>query len=203
MVPPMALTTCPECDGRVSDSATSCPHCGYPVAEKSANASSEITTPTAPGWYKDPAGQASHEAYWDGEKWTGATRQPGSTAAQQPSTMARPWLFAAGAFLILGSFLPWAQAGIFSLSGTSGDGVLTLMAGVVVGLLGIVQPKNVVPGAVALVASIGSVWVVWNVFDNFSDTPENIGAGILVTGLGGILGVVGGIRALDDRNTNQ
>lgn len=27
----MALNTCPECDGRISDQATSCPHCGYPI----------------------------------------------------------------------------------------------------------------------------------------------------------------------------
>lgn len=28
----MALITCPECNGRVSDKATTCPHCGYPIA---------------------------------------------------------------------------------------------------------------------------------------------------------------------------
>lgn len=27
----MALLTCPECDGRVSDAAAACPHCGYPI----------------------------------------------------------------------------------------------------------------------------------------------------------------------------
>lgn len=30
--------------------------------------------PVEPGWYEDPSGEATHEAYWDGEKWTGATR---------------------------------------------------------------------------------------------------------------------------------
>lgn len=28
----MALITCPECSGQVSDKAASCPHCGYPIA---------------------------------------------------------------------------------------------------------------------------------------------------------------------------
>lgn len=28
----MALITCPECNGQVSDKAATCPHCGYPVA---------------------------------------------------------------------------------------------------------------------------------------------------------------------------
>ena len=28
----MVLLTCPECGGKVSDQATSCPHCGYPIS---------------------------------------------------------------------------------------------------------------------------------------------------------------------------
>lgn len=28
-----------------------------------------------PGWYKDPSGVAEHEAYWDGQSWTGETRR--------------------------------------------------------------------------------------------------------------------------------
>lgn len=32
------------------------------------------TSPTIPGWYYDPSGSATHQAYWDGGKWTGATR---------------------------------------------------------------------------------------------------------------------------------
>ena len=27
-----------------------------------------------PGWYNDPEGVYSHQAYWDGEKWTGEIR---------------------------------------------------------------------------------------------------------------------------------
>lgn len=27
----MALITCPECNGQVSDKAVTCPHCGYPI----------------------------------------------------------------------------------------------------------------------------------------------------------------------------
>ncbi|MCF2570113.1 tyrosine-type recombinase/integrase [Mediterraneibacter glycyrrhizinilyticus] len=30
----MALTTCPECSGKVSDKAYSCPHCGYPLRDE-------------------------------------------------------------------------------------------------------------------------------------------------------------------------
>ncbi|MCH7471423.1 hypothetical protein IIA79_00525 [bacterium] len=31
----MPLIDCPECDGRVSTSADSCPHCGHPFAQSS------------------------------------------------------------------------------------------------------------------------------------------------------------------------
>ena len=30
----MALITCPECSGKVSDKAYSCPHCGFPMQGK-------------------------------------------------------------------------------------------------------------------------------------------------------------------------
>lgn len=29
----MALTVCPECEGKVSDKAFACPSCGYPMAQ--------------------------------------------------------------------------------------------------------------------------------------------------------------------------
>ncbi|MGA7281686.1 MAG: DUF2510 domain-containing protein [Acidimicrobiia bacterium] len=43
------------------------------------------SVPTAPGWYNDPTGKATHQAYWDGDKWTGATRDgPTSSPAGVP-----------------------------------------------------------------------------------------------------------------------
>lgn len=30
----MSLIHCPECNSQISDRATTCPHCGYPVADK-------------------------------------------------------------------------------------------------------------------------------------------------------------------------
>ncbi len=33
----MALTLCPECQGKVSDQASACPHCGFPVKSKIAD----------------------------------------------------------------------------------------------------------------------------------------------------------------------
>ncbi len=33
----MALMVCPECKGTVSDKATLCPHCGFPIAKENAD----------------------------------------------------------------------------------------------------------------------------------------------------------------------
>jgi hypothetical protein len=44
----------------------------------------EAPTPTEPGWYNDPSGKDSHQAYWDGQQWTGATRSGSSAPADVP-----------------------------------------------------------------------------------------------------------------------
>jgi len=31
--------------------------------------------PGRPGWYNDPEGVYQHQAYWDGQRWTGQTRR--------------------------------------------------------------------------------------------------------------------------------
>jgi len=83
----MALTNCPECLREVSDRAETCPHCGNPLKEKQ-----------PPGWYDDPSGQAPHQAYWDGEKWTGQIR-PGPRTTRR--TRFPPWVWVAGTIVLV------------------------------------------------------------------------------------------------------
>lgn len=48
----MALITCPECNGQVSDKATTCPHCGYPLGKPEKGKEqlvSELAVATKPG----------------------------------------------------------------------------------------------------------------------------------------------------------
>jgi len=52
--------------------------------------------PTVPGWYYDPSGRANHQAYWDGGRWTGATRPDPLTFPAIPGAIgdgdaARKW----------------------------------------------------------------------------------------------------------------
>ncbi len=62
------------------------------------------SSPMEPGWYNDPSGQASHEAYWDGSNWTGATRpDPGIAKSPSPSpvAVAKPPVYKRGWFIAL------------------------------------------------------------------------------------------------------
>lgn len=51
----MALITCPECSGKVSDKAYSCPHCGFPMQGKA--------MPEAPRHEKPP--ENGVQTVWD------------------------------------------------------------------------------------------------------------------------------------------
>jgi len=50
---------------------------------------SDMATPALPGWYNDPEGVRPHQAYWDGEKWTGAIRRE----TDQPTRKNRAWMW--------------------------------------------------------------------------------------------------------------
>ena len=73
--------------------------------------------PTIPDWYQDPAGRFTHQAYWDGERWTGEVRT-GSTV---------PRTFAVGLAVIFGALSLLIVSG---MSGAAGDNSL-IWAGLV------------------------------------------------------------------------
>jgi len=45
----MALLSCPECEASVSDQASSCPHCGYPISKAPVAAQESHSLPNAQG----------------------------------------------------------------------------------------------------------------------------------------------------------
>lgn len=51
------------------------------LAEPSAVTSDPAASPPA-GWYDDPHGVANQQAYWDGQRWTGASRTPAAKPEQ-------------------------------------------------------------------------------------------------------------------------
>lgn len=64
----MALITCPECHGQVSDKAAACPHCGYPIAANNPQEqyafcvkSQPIPTSTVQAWERNIAPKLTAE----------------------------------------------------------------------------------------------------------------------------------------------
>lgn len=99
----------------------------------------------------------------------------------------RAWLLIAGGLLIIGSLLPWAQTGTFSFSGVSGDGVLTLVMGAIVAGLAYPSPSRSTAWFVLGMATV-SVLIAFDVYTSLA--RENIGIGVLVVSIGGLVALV-------------
>lgn len=79
----------------------------YEIVKAELMAEMQADTPTEPterreaGWYDDPGGVHQHQAYWDGEKWTGAIRPAGPPEARKP-LYRRTWFILVAAVFFLG-----------------------------------------------------------------------------------------------------
>lgn len=145
-----------------------------------------------------------------------APSPPPSPALGAPSAAGWTWglasiatvLGAAAAFI--GSFLPWATAGPFTVAGTDGDGMITLVLAVAAGALGAggiaKASKGMLIGSAvcaALVLLIGIVDIadINSVADGPFGLEASVGGGLILTTLGGLVGVIGAILALRDRRS--
>jgi MYXO-CTERM domain-containing protein len=54
---------------------------------------------SAPGWYPDPAGGSGRVRYWDGQRWSGATRA--ATTGPDPTGRRRTWGWAVAGLALL------------------------------------------------------------------------------------------------------
>jgi len=71
-------------------------------------------------------------------------------------------LLACAVAALLCAFLPWAQAGLFTVAGTSGDGALTAGVAILIGVAAIAAATNNSPricGALAVLPGCGIAWV--------------------------------------------
>lgn len=151
----MALTTCPECEHQVSESAATCPNCGHPFHE---------VAPT-----------------------------PQATQSNPVSGPLIAALVAAGA-IVIGSLLPWLSVttifGSVSVSGTEGDGILTLITGAVIAALaGIAFAKKSASRLTGiLIIGLGAVsgLIAFNIFLNLVDNVDLVDSGVLSTIGGGL-----------------
>ena len=98
-------------------------------------------------------------------------------------------LVVGGAILIvLGAFLPWATVFGISIAGIDGDGSLTLLMGLVAGVVALVRPwsRNVRIGTVLLGSLVALVAL--------ADMTSVAGIGIYMTLIGGLLVLYPGAR---------
>lgn len=102
---------------------------------------------------------------------------------------------AGGILMALGSFLPWATAGIFSVAGTSGDGVITLIVGVLVAIIGFAKRQGAIPGLLVIGGGGLGLFIVYNIFGNLD--ADAVGTGLLVTGLGSLVAAIAGFTILN------
>lgn len=154
------------------------------------------------GWYPDPTGEKTdYLAYWNGQEWTGETKpiQKAGEIKGGMTDQTRYFLIGAGVLMAIGSFMPWGQAGIFTVSGTQGDGVITLIAGVVIAIIGIAKRASALSGILVILLAGGSGLIVLNVIANFTDTPESMGTGLFVVGGAALFALIAGVKTLRER----
>jgi hypothetical protein len=105
-------------------------------------------------------------------------------------------LIAAGA-LMVGSLLPWATGPFgVDVSGTRGDGVITLIFGGIVGGLAFLFPRRWA-AVVAALASLGAAVIAIGDTAHIASTPYfAVGYGVVLADIAAIACVVGVILAL-------
>jgi len=112
-----------------------------------------------------------------------------TTSTATPSTASVPtllWVGLGGTILaILGSFLPWVKTPLGNVAGTSGDGVLVLIAGVIAGgALGYAITKKEMTRKLALALLIPAVLMIGVSIYDLLDVRSAASSGLVRTGYG-------------------
>lgn len=179
----MALTTCPECNHEISHLAHTCPSCGHPL----------ITSPEA----------------------VPTAGSPTATNGSQLKVLAYLTI-AAGMLIALGSLLPWRTVsaplvGTVNANGTEGDGILTLILGVLIAASGIVRAmygRSMLSSIAGVVFTVFAAFVTYTAFKSAVEAIElvqsdlaraSIGIGLWVVLVGVVCGFVGTFGSLTKR----
>jgi hypothetical protein len=149
-----------------------------------------------PGWYQAPEGP--FERWWDGSQWTAHARPLEPLSAPTPAPLsaaarAAGWLMAAsGGLVVIGALLPWATWGPFTLAGTSGDGQITLVLGLVAIAVGVWRGLAKRPSGLQLATSVtaavlGAIVTLIGLVDaaDVSDYAS-VGGGLVLTIVAGL-----------------
>jgi hypothetical protein len=126
--------------------------------------------------------------------------KPATASISAPGLGATSWVVIGGiGGAFVGSFLPWASAGIFTVNGTDGDGVMTLIASAIAGgcygyhIQDRASRKGVRIAALVLMVITALIYVV-----DFADISTMVDNDFITVspGIGLILGTIGSIAAV-------
>jgi hypothetical protein len=111
--------------------------------------------------------------------------------------------------MAIGAFLPWVQAGIISLAGTSGDGVFVLVGGVLIAIIGLSRKATALTGIGVIVIAAFCLWIVFNVVSGMAELmleeegdslfTASPGSGLLLSGFASLMALIAGFKTFGER----
>jgi hypothetical protein len=158
----------------------------------------ETPRPQAPpGWY--PAPEGPFERWWDGYQWTPHSRPlpaqtfgPGGRAMSSTARTAGWLMAAAGGVIVIAAMMPWASFGPFTVAGTSGDGGITLVLGLLAAAGGVWRGLSQRPSGWQLAIAVTDL-VIGGVVTLIGIADAGDVSGVATVGSGLILTIVGGV----------
>ena len=131
---------------------------------------------------------------------------PASPVTSTPWPIQRVVAIGGAAFVIVGSLMPWATLntvfGSISVNGTEGDGIITLIGGVITGILVLTKKylASVVVSAITAAVLVYDFFNVSNIVDSGGDFASiSVGWGLIVATLAGIAAIVGSAMMMQRR----
>lgn len=145
-----------------------------------------------PGWW------LASDDKWYPPQAQAATSPPPPPSATPVRTTGEKLVLGGAVGLVIGAFLPWATVGPFDVAGTDGDGVLTLLIGLVVAALAWSRkaPRLIIALIVlAVVIGLYDLVDVGRVAGGDEELFDvSIGIGLIITVAASIVAVVGWVQ---------